>query len=365
MKYFAIESQSEVDTHLLPVSYTIDDLDLTSIHQYRERFNEKGIVNLNDQDDKDFLYSIGVFRKNRLSNDNQMQLTDGGLLFFGKYVSITDRFPRFQLDYQKYDTDNAVNWSDRISAGDMNYPSLNVFSFYNLVINKLSTSTPDKYTQDENLTRTSYYKDVIIAAKEALVNSLMHAYYDGNVGVKIVDRPSYFEFTNPGIMRVSKESFLRGQYSSIRNTEIAGLFRRIGISETAASGGPRILEAAVKNNLNDPEIYIDHKMNTTKIRIWKTSNNSLDDLKLTDIQKFIMKFANQHNKFSVKDVLNSSENNFGKITVIRNAINSLVELNLIIQIKKSRKYFYSLNTNSPAYINQVKHLKHLEDRLLK
>jgi ATP-dependent DNA helicase RecG len=78
--------------------------------------------------------------------------------------------------------------------------------------------------------------------------------------------------------RVSIESFLRGQYSSIRNTEIASLFRRIGISETAASGGPRIFNAAIQNKLNDPEISVDYSMNTTRIRIWKSfaTNNELN-----------------------------------------------------------------------------------------
>lgn len=364
LKYFTVENQSEINTHLLPSTYTIEDLDAESIKEYRKIIEEKGIINTNSQlSDQDFLYSIGVFRKDRLSNSNEYHLTDGGLLFFGKYISITDRFPRFQLDYQQYNSDNSTNWNDRVSAGDMNYPTLNIFSFYNLVLAKIETNIPDPFIQGNDLSRTSYHNDLIIAAKEALVNCLMHSYYDGMVGVKIVDRPSYFEFTNPGTMRVSKESFLRGQYSSIRNTEIASLFRRIGVSETAASGGPRILNTVLQNNLNDPEINIDYEINTTRIRIFKTF--AIDNQeKLTDPEKFIMSFARRKSNFSINDIVKDPQNHFGKQTTIRKYVNSLVEKHLLFNEKIGKKYIYNLQKNND-YLNRVKHLKHLEDNLLK
>lgn len=364
LKYFAVESQNEIDIHLLPNSFGIDDLNKDSIQEYRRELANSGVVKLsNNYDDKELLYSLGVFRKNRLSNTEEYQLTDGGLLFFGKYISITDRFPRFQLDYQKYNSDTTINWVDRVSSGDMNFPSLNIFDFYRLVLQKLTTSVPDKFIQDENYQRTSYYSDLTSAAKEALVNSLVHAYYDGSVGIKIVDRPSYFEFTNPGTMRVSKESFLRGQYSSIRNTEIASLFRRVGISEAAASGGPRILDSAVKNHLKDPEITIDYGMNTTKIRIWKISDT--ENIKLDDGQKAILELAKKKDNFSVEEAIKYTKGAFGKYTAIRNKIDELVKNQLLQKKREGRKYIYSLNKESNSYFDQIKHIKHLEDNLLR
>lgn len=364
LKFFAVESQTEIDTYLLPSSYTLDDLDLSSINKYRDQISEKGIVPLQENiDTKEFLYSLGVFRKNRSNNNPEYQLTDGGLLFFGKYISITDRFPRFQLDYQRYNSDTSINWIDRVSAGDMNFPSLNIYSFYNIVLDKLIASVPDKFIQDKNLSRTSYYSDITSAAKEALVNSLMHAYYDGSVGVKIVDRPSYFEFTNPGVMRVSKEAFLRGQYSSIRNTEIATLFRRIGVSETAASGGPRILEAAIRNNLKDPEISIDYNMNTTKIRIWKSTTQPQKSIELNSTQEFILNFAKLQKSFDIQDLVLNSAEKYGKEGILRKNVNLLVDSRYLTKEKEGRKYIYRLN-NQNSYLNQVKRIKHLEDDLL-
>lgn len=367
LKFFTIENQRDVDIHLLPKSFSITDLSKDSINRYREQLGSKGIVNVSqDVSDQELLENLGVFRKNRLSNSNEYQLTDGGLLFFGAYVSITDRFPRFQVDYQKYDSDTGLNWIDRVSAGDMNSPSINLFSFCNLVLPKLTASVPDKYTQTDDYSRSSYYSDVTQAAKEALVNSLMHAYYDGEVGVKIIDRPSYFEFINPGTMRVSKESFLRGSYSSIRNTEIASLFRRIGVSETAASGGPRIYESAQKNHLIDPEIDVDYTMNITKIRIWKISSaqNSADNSNITDVERFIINLIKKNKIATVADIVTSPENIFGKESMIRNRLKELVHKGIIEQKKDGRKLNYVINRDA-EYLKHMKQLKQLEDKYVR
>ena len=42
LKYFTVESQSEINTHLLPSTYTIEDLDAESIKEYRKIIEEKG-----------------------------------------------------------------------------------------------------------------------------------------------------------------------------------------------------------------------------------------------------------------------------------------------------------------------------------
>ena len=48
-------------------------------------------------DNQKFLEDIGVFRKNR--DTNLINLTVAGLLFFGKYNSIIDRFPHYHVDF--------------------------------------------------------------------------------------------------------------------------------------------------------------------------------------------------------------------------------------------------------------------------
>lgn len=131
LKYFAIERQGEIDTRLLN-NFGSDDLEQADLQSYKALLKAKK-ANLT-ADTKEFLADIGVLKKDRTSNENELKLSEGGLLFFGKFNAIMDRFPRFQLDYMKYAKDSDIDWEDRVSVGDMNFPSLNIFfsiiSFY-------------------------------------------------------------------------------------------------------------------------------------------------------------------------------------------------------------------------------------------
>lgn len=247
----------------------------------------------------------------------------------------------------------------------MNFPELNVFSFYNLVIPKLAAGISDKYSQDESLTRGSYYSDLKIAAKEALVNALMHAYYDGESSVVILDKPSYLEFRNPGTMRVSKDSFLRGQESIIRNAQISTLFRKIGISEKAASGGPRILKAASRNHLLPPEITVDHRSNTTTIRIWKVDavtilSKDLED----DIERFIVNYVNQHNEFKFSNLYLATNGKFGSEARIRKRLNKLIDEDIIVSLGNGKSRTYGIKkTEEQKKTERLMMFKELEKRL--
>lgn len=108
---------------------------------------------------------------------------------------------------------------------------MNVFSFYCQTLNAIQSNIPDKFIQDDNQTRGSYYADLKLATKEALVNTLMHAYYDSDTAIKAQDFDDSIEFFNPGNMRVTKEEFIHGAASRTRNAVIATLFRKVGIAE--------------------------------------------------------------------------------------------------------------------------------------
>lgn len=362
LKYFIVEHQREIDTRLLR-NFDFDDLNNIDLREYEILLHSN--TNTQYRDLENLAFNLGVFRRDRTSDDKIKRLTEGGLLFFGKYNSITDRFPHFQLDYRKYDHDGDTDWSDRVSSGDMNFPELNVFSFYNLVIPKLAAGIPDKYSQDESLTRGSYYSDLKIAAKEALVNVLMHAYYDGESSVVIIDKPSYLEFKNPGTMRVSEDSFLRGQESIIRNTQISTLFRKIGISEKAASGGPRILKAASRNHLLPPEITVDHQSNTTTIRIWKVDavtilSKDLED----DIERFIVNYVNQHNEFKFSNLYSATSGKFGSEARVRKRLNKLIDEDIIVSHGNGKSRTYGIKkTEEQKKTERLMIIKELEKSL--
>lgn len=102
LKYFAVEHQGQIDTRLLP-HYQFSDLNRKDIKLYRDQLIDKtNELDLSNRSLEDFAKDLGVLRKDRATNSDEYELTEGGLLFFGNYISITDRFPRFQIDYFRY-----------------------------------------------------------------------------------------------------------------------------------------------------------------------------------------------------------------------------------------------------------------------
>ena len=99
----------------------------------KELYNQSNNEKYKDIDFKDMLIELGAMRKDR-QGTNEHLLTTGGLLFFGKHTLITDRFPGFQLDYFEKKSSLDTDWIDRVSTGDMEYPELNVYKFFRIVL---------------------------------------------------------------------------------------------------------------------------------------------------------------------------------------------------------------------------------------
>ncbi len=358
-KYLIVDSRNNIDTELLE-NYDINDLNLDTVNEYRKLMIENtGNTDLESVSEFEFLCNIGVFKKDRNKGDGNYYLTTGGLLFFGKYNSIIDRFNKFQLDYFKKKSSLDTDWLDRVSTGDMNFPELNIFSFYKIVLEKMKLNVPDKYIQTQELTRGSYRADLLLSWKEALVNSLMHAYFDGEKPIKIVDYDDYVEFYNPGFMKVSKEEFIHGSYSVARNPIIANLFRKVGIAEKAASGGPRIFDSASKYHLRVPDIINDFE--STKIQIWKVdlieSFKELNEIEI-EIIKLIMDSPFMKFKEIKENFPNSSEYK------IRNILYELVDKKYISITGQGRSTAYIVNRNQEAGIVGFKRiLKRIESDL--
>ena len=128
---------SQLDYELLS-SYDLSDLDIDSINSYKSMLSKRyPTLNYSEMDNQNFLESIGVYRKNR--DTNTMNLTIAGLLFFGKYNAILDRFPHYHVDF--FDKrGNSQRWSFRIESGNLDFPDLNLFNYYRLVSEKLLLS---------------------------------------------------------------------------------------------------------------------------------------------------------------------------------------------------------------------------------
>ena len=130
-----------------------------------------------------------------------------------------------------------MRWLDRV-VPDGTW-SGNVFDFYRKVIRKLTADlkVPFALKGDTRVDDTPIHQ----ALREALVNSLVHADYSDRASVRVIRRPSGFEFRNPGALRVPVAQALKGGESDCRNRTLQQMFLMINLGERAGSGLPRIL----------------------------------------------------------------------------------------------------------------------------
>lgn len=358
-KALIVGAKEETDNELLK-NYNLDDLDTETLKIYRKELYEKSSnEKYKDIDFREMLIELGALRKDR-QGTNEYLLTTGGLLFFGKYTAITDRFPGFQLDYFEKESSLDTDWIDRVSTGDMAYPDLNVYKFFRIVLAKLNLTIKDTFIlKDEIKTRLPYKSDLFTSIREALVNALMHSYYDSDKPIKVTAYPDYYEFINPGKMRVTVEEFIHGGTSDIRNHTMSSIMRRIGISEKAGSGGPRIFDVAAKYKLKLPEVIRDQY--STSLRIWKVDLEKIIE-KYPSPQKEILLYLIKHQSISRGE---AEEKLLIENYQFRVAVNDLLEEGMLDIIGRGRSTRYMLKTSSSEYSYSIKRLLRLvEDDLI-
>ncbi|MES2614508.1 MAG: RNA-binding domain-containing protein [Bdellovibrionota bacterium] len=259
--------------------FSIEDLELDSLKIYRSIFaSRKPDSPWIALDDVQFLHRIGGFAKER--SENKVGLTIAGLLMFGRNETIAEVFPNVFLDYQEQSVVlEEARWIDRITP-DGTW-SGNLFDFYRKVIVKLiqDLKQPFQLKNSIRIDETPLHESL----REALVNTIIHADYAGTVPLKIVKKGSYFEFRNPGTMRVSLEEAIYGGVSDCRNRNIQKMFRLIGVGEQAGSGVPQIYKCWSHFHWGEPKLIekTDPPECTTLILVMKEeqkiSSNKIDN----------------------------------------------------------------------------------------
>lgn len=175
--------KSSADSRILR-GYTMDDIDLASLHQYRRLYNFHHENHpWNEEDDKAFMEHIGACRKDRAASVEGF--TVAGILMFGKTNSITDPecCPYFFPDYrERLSLVPEIRWSNRV------YPDgtweANIFQFFTRVLPMLQHALPVPFRLDENQMRIDT-TTAHTALREAFANSVIHCAYTmmGNITV--------------------------------------------------------------------------------------------------------------------------------------------------------------------------------------
>lgn len=265
LRRFIRNAQNDNDSELLD-NFTIEDLNPDSVLLFKNIVHKRNpSKHFLEMENQQFLNKMGIFQIDR--NDGRKEkLTLAGLLFLGKFEAITQKIPHFHLEYINKRGIVTGRWKDRVSTGDLNYPDLNVFDFYQIVLAKLLETIEDSFELDKNSVRKSNL-ELSTALREALGNVLIHAdYQDPETTIKITVDSLYYSFLNPGSMKVSQYQFFTGGVSIPRNNTLITFFRRIGASERSGTGGPDIYKFAAINKYRLPELTTNFK--STEIKIW-------------------------------------------------------------------------------------------------
>lgn len=298
-RMLADQAEEPSDSRILE-HFGLEDLDDTSLKQYRQRFASRTPDHpWLSEDTKGLLAKLGGWRRDRTTG--QEGLTVAGLLMFGKMETIQepDGVPAFHLDYRERPADTSqVRWTDRLTL-DGTWAG-NIFQFYQRVIQKLSADLKIPFRLDQELYRRD---DTIVheAIREALVNALIHSDYRGQGGVVIDKFPDRFEFSNPGSLLISIRQLLQGGISECRNKSLQLMFQMIGGGEKAGSGIDKIRQGWASQHWRFPAI----REQTQPDRVWlvlpmvsmlpersletlrKLFGNQVDSLNQLDVQALV------------------------------------------------------------------------------
>ncbi|MBJ7658974.1 RNA-binding domain-containing protein [Weissella confusa] len=364
LRYYISEAGNAYDGDVIE-GYTIDDLSSKDVRAYQAIVADRENDNLLDLSIPDFLEKVGVLKKIRNSGSDQKYITVSGLLFFGKFNSITEKFPSFHLDFMRKTSSANPDFIDRIVTANFGGSPENIFSFYQEVERKINSTIENPFElSDSGFTRKDPGHKFMGAIREALTNALSHAYYKSAKGISITQYPDYFEFENPGELRVTKEQFIFGGQTEPRNPQLVLLFRRAGWSERGGTGGPRIFEISDDLNLKVPDIQSDRQQTT--LRIWNIdfAKGIQIDYQLNDSERIFLDALRETNR----NMLTASE---VKLLIpakrqYDNAVASLLEKELIIRGGKGRGTFFVLTRpDTERAHNMQKFLRSIEDDLIR
>lgn len=229
-------------------NYSIKDIDLVSLKQYRQLFAiAKPDHPWLSLDDMELLKKLGCYRYDRTAGKEGF--TVAGLLMFGKTDSITDVecCPNFFPDYQER-LDDAIRWTHRI-VPDGTWEA-NLFQFYRAVLPRLQAILPKPFILEDNIRRDE--TPAHVSVREALINLCIHADYTENASLLVQLYKGKMVFSNPGTLLVTKAQYYQGGESVCRNKTLQKIFMMLGSAEKAGSGVDKILSGWKDANWRKP-----------------------------------------------------------------------------------------------------------------
>lgn len=173
------------------------------------------------------------------------------------------------------------------------------------------------------------------AFRESLANSIVHRVWDTNSYIQIAMHEDRIEINSPGGLPagISKDEYLYGNISVLRNPIIAGVFNRLKIIEKFGTGIARINKEYIQS-MSKP----DFEVSENRIRIILPITE-IDQLDLSEDQSIVYGLLKEEIELSRKEI--DLITGFDKSKTLR-ILNSLVNKNIISKLGGGAGVTYKL-----------------------
>ena len=189
-----------------------------------------------------------------------------------------------------------------------------------------------QYEKIEGTSRVVIEKIPEKAFREAIANALVHRQWDINAFIKVSLFSDRIEITSPGGLPsgISKEEYLNGQLSILRNPIIGNVFFRLKYIEKFGTGILRI-NYAYKDALMKPSFRIFENSITVCLPVISSENQLSSD------EQIVVELLKNHSGLSRKEI--EFKTGFRKDKTIR-ILNALLTKNIIEKVGSGRGIKY-------------------------
>lgn len=173
------------------------------------------------------------------------------------------------------------------------------------------------------------------AFRESLANAIVHRVWDTNAYIQIAMYEDKIEINSPGGLPagISKDEYLYGNISVLRNPIIAGVFNRLNIIEKFGTGIARI-NKEYTHSISKP----DFEVSENRIRIMLPVTE-IDIIDLSGDENRVYELLKEEVELSRKEI--DLKTGFNKSKTLR-ILNGLVDKNIISKTGSGAKLTYKL-----------------------
>ncbi|MHC2017987.1 ATP-binding protein [Methylobacterium sp. CM6247] len=232
---------------------SIEDIDSVALAAYRSARKEVNpLAEELNWSDEDLLFSLGAIKR----FDDNIRVTNTGLLTFGKSTSLRRLFPTHRVDYVRVRGTAWFKSSDEpMESLDMRGPLMTLIP---RIIAAVSDDLPR--TLDVDGGRSGQRSEIPVlpyrVIRESVVNALMHRSYQTFQPIQIIRYANRIEIKNAGHSLKSQDR-LGTPGSAIRNPTIAAIMHETRFAETKGSGIRVMRAQMVERGLSAPTFESD------------------------------------------------------------------------------------------------------------